>query len=122
MTLQARQKAVVDFMLSRFYEDDLDRAKNWLPSGAFSTFKTFEAFKSFQHTCIRKVTAPTLQFMETLQAFLKAQHARDRRRSTKLQIGKVPYLQVMDKEGMVAFELDGFVFDKNGCLTFFNER
>ena len=100
MNLQPHRQSLYDFVVSGF-EEDFERAHT---HQYLIQFQTFRAFEQHQRNVIENADLNTLTFLQQFQSLI--------------EIGNI---ELVDKESMVPFEADGFIF-VNGKIVFTNAR
>jgi hypothetical protein len=99
---EAHRRSLYDFIAGAMHEYDFDRAYNY--DDALKNFGTYEEFLAYQWNVINNVDVNTLAFLQQFQSLIQIKN-----------------IDLMDKEGGVRFEADGFFLD-DGKIIFTNPR
>ena len=102
--MQARRDNIYQRIVQDMLEYDFQRGLRIRDDdGMVLGFKSYEEFKAAQREMANVITEEDVRFLEMLAQ-------------------RMPTIDLMDKESMVAFEMDGFCWNKDGTLVFSNPR
>jgi len=98
--LPARKNAIYNFIAQNFDQYDYERGFNDNSLGRSE--HSYQRFMDLQRRTVDALDHVTVEFLEQIIAFM-------------------PHLELVDKESMVKFPANGFVFE-GGKLVIFHER
>lgn len=102
MDLQPHKDSLYNFVISNFTRDDYHRAEVSEWTEIVDNFRNYNEFVRHQRAVINNADVNTITFLQQFQ--------------TLIQLGNIC---LVDKESMIPFDADGFIF-VNGKILFTN--